>query len=371
MQWPSGRRKRAFYGPHRGAAAIATVLLCASGCAISNPTSEDTKTSTAIETADPEYQPAAWGDITDRIKNQTVAIIDYDNFSWKASGVVLNSSGYVLTNEHVARHMADRHLVAGDSNGKLSELTLVGQDFHTDVAVLRLRHYLDVEPVSMSQASDLKVGQPLGVMGAPWNLPYTFTAGVVSSLHPDVCLDYDSWKDPPDELLENEKKCFYALQTDAAINPGNSGGGAFNAAGELVGLAFRGRAQGPSYQSNIGMNFVVPVDVVDKISKELIEKGAVRHIRLGADIADYWVTAERSDGEAEPLAGATVTDLEPGGLASNLGLQEKDTIVKMQGHRIESADALRAYVSTIIAGEQIAVTYLRDGALRQASGEAK
>ena len=150
---------------------------------------------------------------------------------------------------------------------------------------------------------------------------------------------------------------FPAIQTDAAINPGNSGGALIDLAGQVVGINSAIKTAGGSGQSeggNIGLGFAIPIDQAKPIIDELVAKGKATHARLGVQVGD----AQASDGLTN---GARLGEVTSGGAADKAGLQSGDVVTTVDGKAIASGDALVATVRSHRPGDEVKVTFVRDG----------
>jgi serine protease Do len=240
------------------------------------------------------------------------------------SGVIVDPSGYILTNAHVVQG-ADRIVVVPplarsgwprDQKGsqKLSyRARLVGIHAETDLAVLKI----DVEglPALPLRTSGVTQGELVFAVGAPHGLASTMTMGVVGSASRQ--LDIDS--------------PFLFIQTDAPINPGNSGGPLVDANGEVVGInTFIISRSGGSD----GLGFAVPAHVVRFVYDSLRKRGYVRRAELG--LSAQGITPEMAAGLGLPRdTGVVVSDVEPGGPADQAGLRIGDVLDAVDGRRID------------------------------------
>src|SRR5262249_42556585 len=165
------------------------------------------------------------------------------------SGVIVDSSGIVLTNAHVVERATEIEIVTAD--GKKQKAKLVGADRRTDLAVLKLQGSGPFPAATLGDSDKLKVGDWVLAIGSPFRLQQTVTAGIISAKGRAI--------DPGNGLSD-------FLQTDAAINPGNSGGPLVNMSGEVVGInsAILSRSGG-----NVGIGFSIPVNMAKKIYTEL------------------------------------------------------------------------------------------------------
>lgn len=268
-----------------------------------------------------------------------------DQGGGSGSGIVIDETGLILTNNHVVEGAADGgSLTVAFQDGTSTSAEIVGLDPSSDLAVVRVDGVDDLKAVALGSSDALRVGETVVAIGSPLGLSGTVTTGIVSAKNRPV-LPGDS---AGDESVLN------AIQTDAAINPGNSGGALVNLKGELVGvnsaIATLGASPG-SQAGSIGLGFAIPIDQAKWISEQLIENGAVQHARLG-------VSVESATGE---VRGAAVQTVEPGSSADKIGLQVDDVVTGFDTQGIDSADALVAAVRSAEPGTTVTVTIVRGG----------
>ena len=176
----------------------------------------------------------------------------------QGSGVIIDSSGLVLTNAHVVERV-DRVIVTLQ-NGNQVDGTVVGTDQVTDLALVKIKEFPDLESAKLGDSEDIQVGDWAIALGTPYGLESTVTLGIVSSLHRDI------------NSLGFSDKRLDLIQTDAAINPGNSGGPLINANGEVIGIKTLVRS-GP----RAGLGFAIPINLASKVSNQLLTNGEVIH----------------------------------------------------------------------------------------------
>jgi putative serine protease PepD len=277
----------------------------------------------------------------------------------QGSGVVIDGKGHVLTNNHVvsgAGNGASLNVTLHD--GRTYKATVAGTDPSTDLAVITLSSPPeDLKPIALGNSDDLRVGDPVMAVGNPLGLAGTVTTGIVSALNRPVTTSGDEGGGSP--FQQSEPVVTNAIQTSAAINPGNSGGALVNASGQLVGInssiATLG-ASGSSQGGSIGIGFAIPVNEAKTIATQLIDDGKAVHAYLGVSSED----GTASDGAAE-RAGATVTKVWPGTPAAGAGVKTGDTIVAVNGDRVDSTLSLVAHVRERTVGDKVTLTVLRDG----------
>ena len=277
------------------------------------------------------------------------------------SGEVIRPDGYILTNNHVISIAANGGSVEVlYSDGTSAPATIVGRDVMTDLAVLKVTppsHGLKV--IALGSSSSVEVGQPVVALGAPLGLSGTVTSGIVSAL--------DRTVEVPAEHNKNEL-LVSAVQTDAAINPGNSGGALVNCAGQLIGVPSAGATVptegGGSSAGNIGIGFAIPVDIAKAISDEIIATGTVTHAFFGLQTVPI---PESAAAEAGVSGGLYVAGVVPGGPAASAGLREGDVITEIDGAPATSNVQLQELTLTKKPGEQVTLTYVRDGNTNKAT----
>ncbi|GAA1528855.1 S1C family serine protease [Nocardioides humi] len=273
------------------------------------------------------------------------------------SGVVLDTDGLILTNDHVVtlggEISADQAEVTVSFNdGRKVRATVVGTDPLTDTALVKVDGVDDLTPITIGKSSNLDVGEQVVAIGSPFGLDATVTSGIVSALDRPVEVARDA---------NGNATAYPAIQTDAAINPGNSGGPLVNMDGQLVGInaSIRSTASGQGAESgSIGLGFAIPIDEVLPIIEQLRAGETPTHARLGIQVSDAAGQAGSSD---TTLTGARIAELEDGSAAADAGLKQGDVITAIDDHRIEGTEGLIATVRSYRPGDSVKVTYLRDG----------
>ena len=259
------------------------------------------------------------------------------------SGVVISSDGYIVTNEHVVEG-ATRYAVTFE-DGRVYEAELIGMDKLTDLAVLRISA-TDLVPIDFGSSDELSLGDPAVAVGNPLGQAggASVSVGIVSAF--DRQVDFS-----------DGSNLFGMIQTDAAINSGSSGGALVNSEGELIGVT---AAIGVSQAGPEGIGYAIPVELVERITAEIIETGDVAHPFLGVTIGTAAVELE--DGATVP-AGAEVITIEGNDSAAGVaGLEEGDVIVRIGDKEITSQADLILAVRLYRVGEDVAFVALRDGA---------
>jgi putative serine protease PepD len=271
--------------------------------------------------------------------------------SGTGSGEFYQSGGYILTNNHVVANAASGAAIEVVlSNGQKVPATLVGRDPLTDLAVIKAPEAESPQVIALGTSSDLQVGQPVVVVGAPLGLSNSVTSGIVSALARTV--EVPGAGSSQNALLAD------AIQTDAAINPGNSGGALVNCSGQLVGVPSAGAAVPGSGGGSIGLGFAIPVDIAQAVANELIATGHVNHASFGIQVAPVTGPIAQRAGVTQ---GLYVTAVQANGPAASAGLRPGDIITEVQGQPATSPDQLVALTITMKAGDKVDLTYVRAG----------
>ena len=279
--------------------------------------------------------------------------------SGQGSGVIFDTSGHILTNNHVVAGGGQGSQISVTLNDQRTyDATVVGTDPSTDLAVIKLANApKDLKAITLGDANTLRVGEPVMAVGNPLGLAGTVTTGIVSALNrPVTTSNQESGPQSAGEPVVTN-----AIQTSAAINPGNSGGALVNAGGQLIGInsaiASLGSSSGSSAQSgNIGIGFAIPVDQAKSIADQLITSGKAAHAYLGVSAKDDVVT----DGSAKRAA-AVVAKVVSGTPAANAGLQAGDAIIAVDGESIDGSLSLVAQVRERTVGDKVTIKIVRDG----------
>jgi putative serine protease PepD len=281
--------------------------------------------------------------------------------SGQGSGVIYDTKGHILTNNHVVTGGGSGSQLSVTLNDKRNyDATVVGTDPSTDLAVIKLTNPpSDLKAIALGDANLIKVGDPVMAVGNPLGLAGTVTTGIVSALNRPV-----TTSDQSEALTSASPVVTNAIQTSAAINPGNSGGALVNAGGQLVGInsaiASLDSSGGSSSQSgNIGIGFAIPVNEARSIASQLITSGTATHPYLGVNAKDGVV----ADGSAKRAA-AVLSTVVSGTPAGKAGLQAGDAIIAVDGNSIDGSLALVAQIHELIVGDPVTLTVVRNGQRR-------
>jgi S1-C subfamily serine protease len=255
------------------------------------------------------------------------------------SGFLFAADGLVLTNSHVVERASRITVTLPD--GRSCDADIVGQDPHTDIAVVRISAP-ELTAAELGDSRILRPGQLVVAIGNPYGFQHSVTAGVVSALG-------RSLRSQSGRLIEN------VIQTDAALNPGNSGGPLVTSDGRVVGVNTAIIASGQ------GLCFAVPISTVVAVLPPLLRDGRVRRGYLG--IAGQSVPLLRRVTRFHRLSqsgGVLVTSLEATAPAAAAGVREGDLIVGFDDQVVESLDDLHRLLTEARIGTSVALTLLRD-----------
>ena len=255
------------------------------------------------------------------------------------SGVIINTSGHILTNAHVISNADNIQVALWD--GRLAKAQVVGSDEETDVAVLQIA--LEGLPsLPFADANSLRIGDVVLAIGNALGLGKTVTMGIVSATgRTDL------------EISEYEN----FIQTDAAINRGNSGGALINSSGQLVGIntATLGRELGAE-----GIGFAIPIDMASNVMQQIIDQGQVVRGWLGlqsADPAGYpWIIAQAGN-----RPGVLVGQVYPGSPGETVGLRALDYLTGFNGEPVAQARELQEQIAEMKPGTQVELEFWRNG----------
>lgn len=242
----------------------------------------------------------------------------------EGSGSIITPDGYVLTNHHVVAGAVDGNVQVTLNDGRTLAATVVASDPATDIGIIKIEGATDLPTLEFGDSDQLVVGQEVVAVGAPLGLSGTVTSGIVSALERPVRASQDG----------GESSLIDAIQTDAAINPGNSGGPLVDMNGNLIGMnsVIASLSTGDS-AGNIGLGFSIPANFAQRVADQLITDGLATQPMLGVSVD-----------ARNPVDGALVVSVEPGGPADVAGIREGDIITRVNDRQIDTSDALIAAV---------------------------
>jgi putative serine protease PepD len=270
-----------------------------------------------------------------------------DDSNATGSGFVIDTSGHILTNNHVVSAAANGGSIqVVTQQGKAATARLVGRSPAYDLAVVQVVG-IDAPAVQFGRSDQAIVGQDVVAIGSPLGLAGTVTSGIVSAKNRPVTAGG-----------EGEISYINALQTDAAINPGNSGGPLVDMNAKVIGVnsaiaTVRGAEEGSS--GNIGLGFAIPIDQARRTAQQLIASGKASYPVIGANVD------MRFEG------GARVTEVTAGSPASRAGLRTGDVVTSINNQPVDTAEGLIVAIRTHRPGETVKLSYQRAGRPREAT----
>lgn len=254
------------------------------------------------------------------------------------SGFFISKDGYILTNTHVVNGMNNIKVLLNDK--REFQAKLIGADPQSDVALLKINAD-NLPVVQPGNPKELKVGEWVAAIGAPFGFDNSVTAGIVSA--------------KGRSLPEENYTPF--IQTDVAINPGNSGGPLFNLKGQVVGINSQIYSRSGGF---MGISFAIPIDVAMNVAEQLKTTGKVQRGRLGVVIQEVNYNLAKSFG-LNRANGALITQVVAGGPAARSGLQPGDIVESVNGEELETSSDLPVRVGLLPPGKQIILGIWRKG----------
>jgi S1-C subfamily serine protease len=266
-----------------------------------------------------------------------------DNGEGSGSAVIYREDGYLVTNNHVVAGASQVQVTLAD--GERRDAEVVGTAPLSDLAVLQIDE--DGLPAATFSDEAPEIGATAVAIGSPFGLDATVTAGVISATDRD--------------LVGADVSLGGLIQTDAAINPGNSGGALADDRGRIIGI---NTAILSGSGTNSGVGFAIPSSAVVSLADQIIENGEVNPGYLGISGGD--VPPEAAEA-FDVTQGAAVDEVVPGSPADDAGLQPGDIVTELDGEEIESFAGLRSRILLHQPGDEVTITYERDGQREQAT----
>ncbi len=279
----------------------------------------------------------------------------------QGSGFLIDQNGDFVTNAHVVQ--GGEQIEVSFSDGTIRPATLVGEDPHSDLAVINVQNLpAGVQPLPLGNMDEVQVGQTVVAIGNPFGLDGTLTRGIVSAIGRTI---------PALTSFSIPK----AIQTDAPINPGNSGGPLLNLMGEVIGVNAQIETDGSS-STNSGVGFAIPVSILQRVAPELIQNGKYDWAWLG--VRGTSLNPYTSKAMELPVEkGAYISDIVADGPASKTDLRGStstqtvdgrevfvggDVITAIDGTPVTSFDDLLIYIALQTKpNQEVILTVWRDG----------
>jgi len=305
-----------------------------------------------------------WTGVANTVQPSVVAIsVSTQRGGAEGSGVVLDTAGRVLTNNHVVSGVGQGgQLTVTLADGRSYPATVVGTDPSTDLAVIIMKGADKLTPAKLGDSDAVRVGAPVMAVGNPLGLAGTVTTGIVSALDRPVST---ANQDAQNSAAGGDRVVTNAIQTDAAVNPGNSGGALVDSTGRVIGIpssiASLGSGAG-SPSGSIGLGFSIPINEAKSIADQLVKGGTADHPYLGVSLEDGRV----KDGTATRSA-AVVAAVSQNTPAAAAGLKVGDAITKVDAESVNGSESLVAQVRGRSVGSKVELTVVRDGQPQQIS----
>lgn len=258
----------------------------------------------------------------------------------QASGFLVSTDGYILTNGHVVEDTTELTVVLNDGREFLAKV--IGQDQNTDVALIKI-DAKDLPALRLGNSDNLQPGEWVIAIGSPFQLQATLTVGVISATgRSDLSI----------ARIED------FIQTDAAINRGNSGGPLLNLDGEVIGI-------NTAIATNVsagymGIGFAIPSNIAKHVMDQILTNGKVTRGFLGVTLQKLnkdLAAAFHLDNHE----GALIADIAKGTPAEKAGLLQGDVIIKMNGNHVSNIASLRNAIALMTPGTKVAFIVLRNG----------
>lgn len=258
------------------------------------------------------------------------------------SGFIISPDGYILTNTHVVNGMNNIKVLLNDKREYTAKL--IGSDVQSDVALLKIDAE-NLPVIKVGNAKDIKPGEWVAAIGAPFGFDNSVTAGIVSA---------------KGRSLPNENYTPF-IQTDVAINPGNSGGPLFNLKGQVVGINSQIYSRSGGF---MGISFAIPIDVAMNVAEQLKAGGKVQRGQLGVIIQEVSYNLAKSFG-LDKASGALIARVLPGSPALKAGLQPGDIVRSVNGEEVRQSSDLPVMVGAIAPGKEVTLNVWRKGKEQQ------
>jgi putative serine protease PepD len=262
------------------------------------------------------------------------------------SGFVIDSNGYILTNNHVISDAAQSggSIQVSLSDGTFYAAKVIGRDASYDLAVLKISAS-GLKALQFGDSDAVAVGDSVIAIGSPLGLSGTVTTGIISAKNRAVTAGESN----------AESAFINALQTDAAINPGNSGGPLVDATGAVIGVNSAIASLGTTSQiGSIGLGFAIPINQARKTADQLIKNGVATYPVIGVSLNMNYT----ENGAQVSTNGSGIL---PGGPAAKAGLRGGDVIISIDGKEIYSPEELIVSIRAKNVGDRVTLVFLRDG----------
>ncbi len=258
------------------------------------------------------------------------------------SGVIINSEGYIITNNHVIENADDIEVALNDN--RIYKAKVVGVDPSTDLALLQIKEK-NLPYLPIVNSDDVNVGEWVMAVGNPFNLNSTVTAGIVSAKGRNI------------NILQGQSAIESFIQTDAAINPGNSGGALVNLQGGLIGINTAIASPTGAYA---GYGFAVPSNIVSKVVEDLLKYGMVQRGYLGLMIQNVDGNLAKEN-DLDVTTGVYVDSISKNSAAGDVGIQKGDVILAVDETPVKTTSKLLEIIGRHHPGDNVSLKVDRKG----------
>lgn len=273
------------------------------------------------------------------------------------SGVIIAQDGYIVTNYHVVQNANEIEVTLRNKNTYKAQV--LGYDKDTDLALLKIEEK-QLPALQIANSDSVMVGEWVLAVGNPFNLESTVTQGIVSAKGRSLNLGNQGNN-------ANSTQIESFIQTDAAVNPGNSGGALVNLKGELIGINTAIASPTGAYA---GYAFAVPSNLVKKVVNDLKQYGNVQRAYLGIG-AGQLTSAIAKELKLPSPNGVLVSKIYKGSAADEANLQPNDVILKINQFDISSFPELLEHINTYSPGNEVEITYYRNGGVQKTNAVLK
>ncbi|MEU5168755.1 S1C family serine protease [Streptomyces mutomycini] len=278
--------------------------------------------------------------------------------SGTGTGFVLDDKGHILTNNHVvAPAGATGDITVTFSGGESAAAEIVGKDSGYDLAVVKVTGVSGLKPLPLGNSDNVRVGDPVVAIGAPFDLSNTVTSGIISAKQRPITAGGEKGDGTDVSYVD-------ALQTDAPINPGNSGGPLVDADARVIGInsAIRAADSGSGLDGgqsgSIGLGFAIPINQGKRVAEELINTGKATHPVIGVTLDMEFTGDGAKVGGRAADGGEAVTE---GGPADKAGIRAGDVITEVEGRRVHSGEELIVKIRAHRPGDRLGLVLTRGG----------
>ncbi|MFF3173368.1 S1C family serine protease [Streptomyces sp. NPDC057900] len=278
--------------------------------------------------------------------------------SGTGTGFVLDDKGHILTNNHVvAPAGSSGEITVTFSGGETASAEVVGKDSGYDLAVVKVSGVSGLKPLPLGNSDNVRVGDPVVAIGAPFDLSNTVTSGIISAKDRPITAGGEKGDGSDISYVD-------ALQTDAPINPGNSGGPLVDTDAHVIGInsAIRAADSGSTTEGgqagSIGLGFAIPINQGKRVAEELINTGKATHPVIGVTLDMKYTGDGAKVGQRGADGKSSVTE---GGPGAQAGIRPGDVITEVNGGRVHSGEELIVKIRSHRPGDRLDLKLTRGG----------